>query len=227
MPRVHIVLADVDDDPNGFATPLPYPLVGVRAAAPTGADQFGANDGWLRLVLTHELAHVGPSRGGARALPGRARDPRARAVPVPQRGHADLDDRGARHLRGDGGHGLRPRPQPGRADGPAHGRPGGRTSPTSTRPSPGATNIRAGSPRTCSGRRSCATSPSASASATLPELSQVHAGRIIPYLDELTSKRVTGAGFTTRWREWRRRRSGRWRPRRTRIEAAGSPGPLR
>src|SRR3989442_687425 len=25
--RVQIVLSDVDDDPNGFASPLPYPLV--------------------------------------------------------------------------------------------------------------------------------------------------------------------------------------------------------
>src|SRR5450432_2182245 len=28
--RVQIVLADVQDDPNGFATPLPYPLVHIR-----------------------------------------------------------------------------------------------------------------------------------------------------------------------------------------------------
>jgi hypothetical protein len=56
--RVQVVLADVEDDPNGFATPLPYPLVHVRAAAPRGADEFGNHDGWLRLVLAHELAHI-------------------------------------------------------------------------------------------------------------------------------------------------------------------------
>src|SRR5215467_14056767 len=33
-PKVHIVLADNQDSPNGFATPLPYPLVNIRAAAP-------------------------------------------------------------------------------------------------------------------------------------------------------------------------------------------------
>ena len=33
-----IVLADVTDDPNGFATPLPYPLVHIRAIAPDGTD---------------------------------------------------------------------------------------------------------------------------------------------------------------------------------------------
>jgi Tol biopolymer transport system component len=56
--RVQIVLADTTDDPAGFATPFPYPLVHVRAVAPDGADDFGNHDGWLRLVLTHELTHV-------------------------------------------------------------------------------------------------------------------------------------------------------------------------
>ena len=56
--RVNLVLADVEDDPNGFATPLPYPLVNVRVVAPRGSDDFGNYDDWLRLVLTHELAHI-------------------------------------------------------------------------------------------------------------------------------------------------------------------------
>jgi Tol biopolymer transport system component len=58
VPRVHVVLADVEDDPNGFATPLPFPLVSLRAVAPNGADEFGNYEDWLRLLLTHELAHV-------------------------------------------------------------------------------------------------------------------------------------------------------------------------
>jgi hypothetical protein len=56
--RVHVVIVDAQDDPNGFATPLPYPLVTIRAVAPDGSDSFGNHEGWLRLVLTHELAHV-------------------------------------------------------------------------------------------------------------------------------------------------------------------------
>src|SRR5262249_44184606 len=51
------VLADSEDDPNGFSTPLPFPLIQIRAAAPRGDDDFGNYEGWLRLVLTHELAH--------------------------------------------------------------------------------------------------------------------------------------------------------------------------
>src|SRR3954470_18648093 len=56
--RVNIVLADVEDDPNGFATPLPYPLVHLRAVAPDGSEDFGNYDDWLRLLLTHELTHI-------------------------------------------------------------------------------------------------------------------------------------------------------------------------
>jgi hypothetical protein len=76
--RVHVVIVDADDSPNGFATPVPYPLVTIRAVAPDGTDGFGVHEGWLRLVLTHELAHTvhleearGPWRVG-RALLGRA-----------------------------------------------------------------------------------------------------------------------------------------------------------
>jgi Tol biopolymer transport system component len=56
--RVQIVIVDADDQPNGFATPLPFPLVTIRAVAPDGTDDFGNHEGWLRLVLTHELAHT-------------------------------------------------------------------------------------------------------------------------------------------------------------------------
>jgi Tol biopolymer transport system component len=56
--RVQIVLVDAEDDPNGFSSPLPFPLVTIRAAGPDGTDDFGNHEGWLRLALTHELAHT-------------------------------------------------------------------------------------------------------------------------------------------------------------------------
>jgi Tol biopolymer transport system component len=56
--RVQIVIVDAEDQPNGFATPVPFPLVTIRAVAPDGTDDFGNHEGWLRLVLTHELAHT-------------------------------------------------------------------------------------------------------------------------------------------------------------------------
>lgn len=56
--RVHLVIVDADDESNGFASPLPFPLVTIRAVAPDGTDDFGNHEGWLRLALTHELAHT-------------------------------------------------------------------------------------------------------------------------------------------------------------------------
>ena len=56
--RVQLVIVDADDQSNGFASPLPFPLVTIRAVAPDGTDDFGNHEGWLRLVLTHELAHT-------------------------------------------------------------------------------------------------------------------------------------------------------------------------
>lgn len=56
--RVQVVLSDADDESNGFASAWPYPLVTLRAVAPDGSDSFGNHEGWLRLALSHELAHV-------------------------------------------------------------------------------------------------------------------------------------------------------------------------
>src|SRR5512145_2632435 len=33
LPRIQLVLADVTDEPNGFSSPQPYPLIQIRAAA--------------------------------------------------------------------------------------------------------------------------------------------------------------------------------------------------
>lgn len=57
VPRLDVVVHDASDAPNGFATSFPYPLVEIRAAAPEASDS-GPFDSWLRLVVTHELAHV-------------------------------------------------------------------------------------------------------------------------------------------------------------------------
>jgi hypothetical protein len=68
--RTHVVLVDQDDVPNGWATPLPYNLIEITAAAPAGAALVGNTTDWLRLVFTHEYAHVlhlDRSRGWARA----------------------------------------------------------------------------------------------------------------------------------------------------------------
>jgi hypothetical protein len=74
----HVVLASQDDNPNGSATPFPYPTVRLAAAWPATSDLIGNTDDWLRLVFIHEYTHIlqlEQARGWARvarALLGRS-----------------------------------------------------------------------------------------------------------------------------------------------------------
>jgi len=109
--RVQIVLVDVEDDPNGCGPAGQRRLRELRGLAALRPDPRAG---------PHRPPGRGPrpARGGAQGL-------RPRAVPFPQRLHSDLDGGGPGHGRGDGSHLFRPRTQPGRADGVAHGRAGG------------------------------------------------------------------------------------------------------
>jgi hypothetical protein len=67
--RTHVILVDQTDEPNGWATPVPYDLIEISAVPPTGVSTIGNVTDWLRLVFTHEYAHVlhlGRSLGWAR-----------------------------------------------------------------------------------------------------------------------------------------------------------------
>ncbi len=58
-PRVtHVVLANQDDDANGWATPVPYCFVRVNAIWPALSGFIGNTDDWLRLVFAHEYVHI-------------------------------------------------------------------------------------------------------------------------------------------------------------------------
>ena len=200
--RVQLVLADVEDDPNGFATPLPYPLVHVRAVAPRGADEFGDHDGWLRLVIAHELAHIvhlEQARGAVRLgrkLLGRAPFlfPNATTPTWMIEGLATFEET----ERTGFGRGANPdvrmvlrmealqRGLP-RIDEPVGGLdrwPGG-TAPYLF----GESFLRYLTARF---------GPD-----TLPRLARAHAGRLVPYLDDRTARQVTGGSFLMRWNEWR------------------------
>ncbi len=56
--RIEIVVADNVDDPNGYASTYPVPRIVIYALPPAGDIQLEAYDRWLRLVITHELAHI-------------------------------------------------------------------------------------------------------------------------------------------------------------------------
>src|SRR6266566_3425068 len=71
--RTHVVLVDQTELANGFATPLPYDLIFITAAAPAGSEFIGRTDDWLRLVFTHEFTHIvhlDRSEGWARIFRG-------------------------------------------------------------------------------------------------------------------------------------------------------------
>ena len=218
--RVQIVLVDVEDDPNGFATPLPYPLVQIRAVAPRGNDDFGNYEGWLRYVLTHELAHV-VHLDEARGLLGLGRKvfgrapflfPNASTPTWMVEGLATEEETGAtafgRGRNPDARMVLRMAALEGgflredQAVGALDRWPAGQAS-------------------YLFGEAFLDDLSERHGAQTLPELARVHSGRVIPYLDDLTAKKVTGRSFHALWRDWAARTRAASEEEAARIEARG------
>jgi Tol biopolymer transport system component len=199
--RVQIVLTDTDDDPNGYATPIPYPLVNVRAVAPNGTDDFGNLESWLALVLTHELAHavhLEPARGvvgfGRKVL-GRAPYlfPNIFTPTWMIEGLAVYEE----------------------TEGTAFGR--GRNSdsrmvrraaalegafPKEDQAVFGLDEWPGGQASYLFGDGFLRHLSSAVGPDVLPRLQKVQSRQVIPYLDDWTSSKVTGVSFHSHWKEW-------------------------
>jgi hypothetical protein len=199
--RVHVVLSDVEDDPNGFALPLPYPIVSVRVAAPDGSDELGNHDGWLRLVLTHELAHI-VHLEQARGLLGAGRRVFGRApflfpnVLTPTwmiEGLATYEETEATAF----GRGRNPDSRMVLRMAAIEG-----DFPKEDRAVLGLDRWPGGQAGYLFGEAFLRDMTARFGADTLPELARVHAGRVIPYADDLTSRKVTGASFHRRWSEW-------------------------
>jgi Tol biopolymer transport system component len=199
--RVQLVIVDSDDLPNGFASPLPYPLVTIRAVAPDGSDAFGNHEGWLRLVLSHELAHAvhleeagGIWRAGRRLL-GRAPFlfPNSFAMSWTIEGLATYEETQLTAFgRGRNPDSLMvPRmaalegrfPTEDQAIYALDAWPGGQTPYLF-----GEAFLR---------RLSRQSGPD-----TLPRLARQHAGQFPPWLDGRTLAKVTGAGLHAQWQTW-------------------------
>src|SRR5262245_30343782 len=219
-PKLHIVLADNQDSPNGFATPLPYPIVNIRAAAPDGSDDFGNYEGWLRFVLTHELAHAvhlepaaGLSGFGRKVL-GRAPFLFFNAL-TPTWMIEGL----ATHEE---------------TEGTSFGR--GRNSdsrmvlrmaaleerfPHEDEAVLGLDRWPAGLQSYLAGEAYLRDLTSRSGKDTLPQLARDNVRHPIPYLDELTASHVTGGTLHTWWREWSFESKARFRDEAAQLEALG------
>ncbi len=64
--KTEMVLIDDSDFLNGFATALPYNTIYIQVVPPGIASTLGEYDDWLKVVITHEYAHIvtlDPSRG--------------------------------------------------------------------------------------------------------------------------------------------------------------------
>jgi WD40-like Beta Propeller Repeat len=199
--RLQLVLADVEDDPNGFATPLPYPLVNVRAVAPRGGDDFGNYDDWLRLVLTHELAHVvhldqahGIVRFGRKVF-GRAPYlfPNVTTPGWMIEGLATYEEtQGTAFGRGRNPDVRMIRRMAALAGDFLH----------EDEAVLGLDRWPAGNGLYLFGEGFLRELSERHGEETLPSLARVHSGRPIPYLDDLTSRKVTGASFHAQWKRW-------------------------
>lgn len=56
--RVHVILVNQTDLPNGWATPIPYNLIEINTVSPPGESIIGNTDDWLALVFSHEYTHI-------------------------------------------------------------------------------------------------------------------------------------------------------------------------
>jgi len=226
VPPVEIVIADTTDDPNGFATPLPYPLVHIRAVPPDGSDDFGNHDGWLRLVLTHELAHIvhlEQARGViafGRKLLGRAPYlfPNGFAPPWLIEGLATYEE--TEHSAF--GRGRNPDVHMQRRVAGVSGK-----FPMEDQAALGLDDWPGGISAYYYGEGFVRELETSLGEGTLPEIARVHSGRIIPYTDDWTAHTVTGASFHTRWRDWREGETRRARRETDAIAARGLTPTLR
>jgi dipeptidyl aminopeptidase/acylaminoacyl peptidase len=56
--RIHVILVNQNDPPNGWASPLPYNVIEITVAAPGGSSGIGNTSDWLHLVFVHEYTHI-------------------------------------------------------------------------------------------------------------------------------------------------------------------------
>ena len=56
--KVHIVLMDPSDEPNGLATPLPYNTIYLYGTPPLDGSALDHYDDWLSTLLIHEFTHT-------------------------------------------------------------------------------------------------------------------------------------------------------------------------
>lgn len=218
--RTQLIIADDADAAAGWATPYPYNQILITATPPLGEPGLGTTrrDDWLRLVVTHEYAHVLQLDMVSR-LPrllqrvfGRIYFPNALQPLWLIEGLATFEET---ELTA-GGRGRSPGSEMvlrmAALEGPfptldqmavlPDAWPGGQVPYLF-----GESFLRYLSERF--GRESVA------------GLSRLHGGRAVPFLIESTGRRVLGAEYRDLWREWADSLRERFRAQRSAVDAAG------
>jgi hypothetical protein len=199
--RVQVVIVDAEDAPNGFATPVPFPLVTIRAVAPDGSDAFGNHENWLRLVLTHELAHTvhleqahGLWRAGRHVL-GRSPYlfPNSFSMPWMIEGLATFEETDGTAF----GRGRNPDSQMVLRMAALEGR-----FPSEDQAIYGLDAWPSGQAPYLFGEAFVRWLTRQAGADTLPRWARQHSTQIVPYLDGRTSRKVTGTGLHAQWGAW-------------------------
>lgn len=218
--RVEIVLSDTSDSPNGFTTPFPYPLVWIRAAAPDGTSGLGNHDGWLRLVLAHELAHavhLEPARGAlafGRKLFGRAPFlfPNALTPTWLIEGLATYEETEATAF----GRGRDPDARMVLRMAALE-----RRFPQVDEPMAGLDRWPGGEAAYFFGESFARYLSERQGTEALPRLARDRSGRLVPYLDGLSARAVTGRPLQSLWEEWSAEATRGFEAEAARVSAAG------
>ena len=56
--RVNLIISDQQDDPNGYATPLPFNYIVIFSPQPSDFNELNDYDEWLKILLIHEITHT-------------------------------------------------------------------------------------------------------------------------------------------------------------------------
>ena len=56
--RVNLIISNQQDNPNGYATPIPFNYIVIFSPQPSDFNELNDYDEWLKILLIHELTHT-------------------------------------------------------------------------------------------------------------------------------------------------------------------------
>ena len=56
--RINLIISNQQDEPNGYATPIPFNYIVIFSPQPSDFNELNDYDNWLKILLIHELTHT-------------------------------------------------------------------------------------------------------------------------------------------------------------------------